>query len=292
MAPSDERLLGADHADADRALAPDRVLGEQLGVLADAALDLVARLEHRLAPAVGQVGGETADADVVVVHPQAGDRLEQPQRELALAPAVDHHRHRAEVHAVGRLEQQVRRHAVELDEQHADPHRALGHLEVEEALRGQAVDELVRQRRRVVHARDVGAALHVRELLAGLLHARVEVADHRLRAQHRLAVELHHDPQHAVRGRVLRTHVDDHRVVDVGPRPARQHHLALARLAGEGAQQLRALVGLRLEPALLRDPSAWRHRGDGSSLKVTGTRGGRRPCAAGARPSRRASGCA
>ena len=76
---------------------------------ATAALDLVADLRASPPPAVGEVGRDAAGADEVVVHPQAGDRLEQAQRLLALAPAVDHHRHRAEVHAVRRLEQQVRR---------------------------------------------------------------------------------------------------------------------------------------------------------------------------------------
>ena len=89
-------------------------------------LDLLADLERVLLPTVGKVGGHTTGPDVVVVHPQAGDALEQPERVLAFAPAVDHHRHRAEVHAVRRLEQQVRRHAVELDHQHADPGRAGG----------------------------------------------------------------------------------------------------------------------------------------------------------------------
>ena len=51
-------------------------------------------------PAVGQVGGHAAGADEVVVHPQAGDLLEEAQHLLALAPAVEHHRHRADVHAV------------------------------------------------------------------------------------------------------------------------------------------------------------------------------------------------
>ena len=64
--------------------------------------------QHVVAPAVGQVGGDAAGADVVVVHPQAGDLLEEAQDLLALAPAVEHHRHGAEVHAVGGQEQQVR----------------------------------------------------------------------------------------------------------------------------------------------------------------------------------------
>jgi len=46
-------------------------------------------------------------------------------------------------------------------------------------------------------------------------------------------IELHHQPQHAVRRRVLRTHVDDHRVVERVFRPhaaAREHDLLCAGL--------------------------------------------------------------
>ena len=74
-------------------------------------------------------------------------------------------------------------------------------------------DELVVQRAEVVHARDVRAALHVGQLLAGLLHAGVEVADDGLAAQDGLALELEHEAQHTMGARVLRTHVDDHRLV-------------------------------------------------------------------------------
>ena len=99
-------------------------------------------------------------------------------------------------------------------------------LDPEQLLGGQREHQLVEQRREVVHAGDVGAALQVGELLAGLLHAGVQVADDRLAPQHRLALELQHEAQHAVGARVLRPHVDDHRLVvaghDVrGLRPAR-----------------------------------------------------------------------
>ena len=142
----------------------------------------------------------------------------------------------------------MRRDAIQLDEQHAHPRRALGNLDVEEPLHRHRVHELVGERRRVVHARDVGRALHVRELLAGLLHAGVEVADHRLGAHDLFGVELHHDAQHPVGRRVLRPHVDDHRVADLvdGPRTAGHHELARTR-----AQLLRALAGLTLEACLV-----------------------------------------
>ena len=176
------------------------------------------RSEHVVAPTRGQVGGEAARADEVVVHPQAGDLLEEPQHLFALTPAVDHHRDGAEVHAVRRHEQQVRRHAVELGEQHPHPDGPFGDVAVDpEQLLGRHRErELVGERAEVVHAGDVGAALHERELLAGLLHPGVQVADDRLAAQDGLALEFEHEAEHAVRRRVLRTHVDDHRLIVVG----------------------------------------------------------------------------
>ena len=172
-------------------------------------------LSTSVAPAVGQVGGHAAGADVVVVHPQAGDLLEDPQALLAVAPAVDHHRHRADVHAVGGEEQQVGRHPVQLGDEHADPLRPLGDVlvDAEQLLGGERERQLVEERRGVVHAGDVRGALEVGEVLTRLLHAGVQVADDRLRAQHGLALELEHEAQHAVGAGVLRTHVDDHGLV-------------------------------------------------------------------------------
>ena len=148
MAPSAIASCGGDHADALQPLAPDRLAGHQRVVLLEPRRDQVEQAQHVVAPAGGQVGGDAAGADVVVVHPQAGDLLEEAQHLLALAPAVDHHRHRAEVHAVGGEEQQVAGHPVQLAHQHADPHRPLGDVAVdaEQLLGGHREHQLVVER--------------------------------------------------------------------------------------------------------------------------------------------------
>jgi hypothetical protein len=148
-----------------------------------------------------------------VVHPQAGDLLEEAKHLLALAPAVEHHRHRPEVHAVGGHEQQVRRHTVELAHEHADPGGSFGDLDAEERLGGQGEHQLVEERRGVVHAGGVGGTLQVGEVLTGLLHAGVEVPDDRLGAHDRSRPQLDHEPQHTVGARVLGPHVEDHRLL-------------------------------------------------------------------------------
>ncbi len=203
----------AENTDALQAVAPDRLPGHQDVVLLEAGRQHLHGPQHLVAPAVGQVGGHTAGADVVVVHPQAGDRLEEPQDLLALAPAVDHHRHGAEVHAVGGHEQQVRRDAVHLGHEHADPGGSLGNLDTEEFLGGEGEGQFGEQRRGVVHPGDVGGALEVGQALGLLLHTGVEIPDDRLRAADGFTVHFEHEAKHAVSRRVRRTHVDQHGLV-------------------------------------------------------------------------------
>ena len=62
---------------------------------------------HVVAPAVGQVGSHAARADVVVVHPQAGDFFEESQQQLPVAPAINEHVEGAQVSAVGGQPQKV-----------------------------------------------------------------------------------------------------------------------------------------------------------------------------------------
>ena len=103
----------------------------------------------------------------------------------------------------------------------------LGHVvgDAEQLLDAEAVRGLLVQRRQVVHPRaerdalGPGAELHV------LLDAGVQVADAAAGLGHRLAVDLEDQPEHAVRRRVLRAHVDDDALLaeargllgDVGP---------------------------------------------------------------------------
>ena len=225
--PEGQGLVGGDDPDALQALPPDGLAGHQGVVLLQPGRDEVEQGQDASSPAVGQVGGHATGADVVVVHPQAGDRLEEAQDLLALAPAEEHHRDRAEVHAVGGQEEQVAGDAVHLGHQHPDPGGPDRDLDPEELLDGQRERQLVEQRRGVVHAGDVGGALQVGQGLARLLHAGVQVADDRLGPQDGLTLELEHEPQHAVGRRVLGTHVDDHRLV-VGSADVRSRAAASA----------------------------------------------------------------
>ena len=219
-----------------------------------------------------------------MVHPKAGHLLEEAQYLLAFPPAVDHHGDGPQVHAVGGLEQQVRRDPVQLAHEHPDPGGAWRYVQLQELLNGHGEGQLREERCRVVHAGDVGGALQVGEVLGGLLHAGVQVADDRLAPQDRLALHLQHQPEHPVGGRVGWPHVEDHPLVgDVAGRrivgTTGQHRCLGLADAQHGAGLVAAVHALgrtQIRPA--RTHGAGRllchvaHRAEGASLNWTGIR--------------------
>ena len=105
-------------------------------------------------------------------------------------------------------EQGVAGDAVELPGEHADVLRAARHLEVEQLLGGQHRHRLAEHRGDVLERVAVADRVVPVAVLADLLDAAVEVAEHRIEVHDPLAVDLEHDAQHAVRRRVLRAEVD------------------------------------------------------------------------------------
>jgi hypothetical protein len=88
---------------------------------------------------------------------------------------------------------------------HLDPHHLLDRL---------AVADVARRGGHVVHAVGQQDDLRPVAVLAELLDATVQVADHDVAVHDLLAVEPQHHAQHAVRARMLRAHVD-HQLVGV-----------------------------------------------------------------------------
>jgi hypothetical protein len=91
---------------------------------------------------------------------------------------------------------------------HAQVLRALGDLELEQRLDGAAERHRVEVVGQVVHPLHDGDGLPVALVLGRLLDAGVDVADDRLEVADHLALERDEQPQHAVRGRVVRAHVE------------------------------------------------------------------------------------
>src|SRR6476661_5373812 len=87
---------------------------------------------------------------------------------------------------------------------------ALRDLDAEQPLRAEGEGDVVSRTVEVILAVRPGYDLVVLPILADLLEAAVQVADVRDAPHHRLAIQLEHQPEHAVRGRVLRADIDEH----------------------------------------------------------------------------------
>ena len=225
--------------------------------------------------------------DVGVVHPQAGDLLEQVEDHLPLAEAVGHAGEGTHLHAEGGQRDQVRGDPVELHDQQADGLRPLRHLDAEQLLDRHAVAGLVEQRGQVVHAGHEGRALGpvaVLEVLrcrcAGSRWPPAPWSPSRPRGR---------GPAGGRRAStVLRPHVDDEALLAV-----RVGEGQVPVATGDGVD---AASVVSREPAygsaslyvvLIGRPSGVRQDGRRRGTPRARRRAGS-PCAAGARPSRRA----
>src|SRR5690606_6374720 len=221
--------FGVDDADAHQALLPDAVVGKQGFVLVDAGGEAVgevfdeieqrarARIVHDaqvflatvfaafaiLRHGVRQVAVDPARPVVGRVHARARDGFVAVHQVFALAEGVQEHGHRAHVERVRAQRHQVVEQARDLVEHDADVLRAQRRLDAQQLLDGHDVRVLVAHHGDVVEAVHVGQRLDVGLVFGQLFGGPVQQADVRVGTLDDFAVELEHQAQHAVRGRVL-----------------------------------------------------------------------------------------
>ena len=225
-AEAEQRLL-VDTADVAQPVQEDLILVEQGLELVHARGHPGRELADLLHPADRDVLEDAADLEVARVHALARGHLEQVEDLLAVAEAIPEHRDRPEIQRARAQPHEVGRDPVELHVDHAQVLRAWRDLEVEDRLDRSAECHRVEVVGEVVHPLDDRDDLPVRHVLGRLLDAGVEVADLRLDVAHDFAVERRHQPQHAVRGRVVRAEVERQQLV--GMRQAHCHHSGVVR---------------------------------------------------------------
>ena len=126
---------------------------------------------------------------------------------LALIECVEKARKRPEIERDGADVQQVVVNPHQLGKNRADVAAPRGDLDSEQLLDGVEPGNLVRDRRDVVHPIDDRHVLVVREVLAQLLEAAVQIADVGNGFHDPFTVQREHQPQRRVRCGVLRTEV-------------------------------------------------------------------------------------
>src|SRR6185369_1265628 len=192
---------------------PDRITCQQAFVLVNLFREAIDELLRTREPIQRRFHRKSADAEVRSKHALPTDCLENLQQLFALAEAIEEYCHRADIHGVRSQPHQVRIDAGQLCQQDAHPYSALRNVQPEQLFHRQAEPELVRKRRQVVHAISERNALLVELGLVCLLDPGMQEADVRHDLHDRLAVNLQQQPKHSVRGRMLRSHVEDHRAV-------------------------------------------------------------------------------
>jgi hypothetical protein len=121
-------------------------------------------------------------------QPTAGQLVEHLVALFALAEHVQERRERAHVHAELSVAQQVRDDPVDFADDYPQVLGAFRHLDTRRLFDREHQAELHVERAQVVHAVDVGQALHIGQVLEDLLAAAMQVADQRLAAEHHFAV--------------------------------------------------------------------------------------------------------
>jgi hypothetical protein len=170
-------------------------------------------LARLLLPTRRDVLDHAADLEVARVETLAGRVLEQVEHVVTLAASPPQERHRAQVQRRRGEPEKVARDPVQLEMDHPQVLRARRHVYVEQALDRHAERHRVEVVREVVHPLDERDDLPVGLVLARLLDPGVDVADDRLHRDDGLALERQEQPQHAVRRRVVRPHVDREELV-------------------------------------------------------------------------------
>ena len=201
-------VLELHHADIDIALLEDAVVGEQ-------ALDVVADFEEGIAEGI-DVGDElrrqilmhASRAEIGRVHAAAARPLIEHHQLLAFLEAPERRRERAHIHGLGGDVEEMRKQPADLGIEHADELGAFRHRDADELLHRERISVLLVHRRDVVEAVEIGQRLEIGLVLDQLLGAAVEQADMRIDPFDDLAVELEHEAQHAMGGRMLRPKID------------------------------------------------------------------------------------
>ncbi len=202
--------IGArDYADILGSLQPDAVGGKQRFVFVDLGREEGQEIRYVFFEAGVSLVLAAADAKGMRGQARAAVPFENLQDFLPVAEGVEQRRHGSDVERVRAQPKLVAGNTIQFSQDHANVLRARWRFHVHQFLDRFAVAQPIRHGGTIVHPVDVGIEHRVGAVLGDFFHAAVQVSDDALCAENFFAVELQDDAQHAVRRRMLRSHVDD-----------------------------------------------------------------------------------
>ncbi len=128
---------------------------------------------------------------------------------FSIAEGIEERRDGADIESMRAQPELVAGDAVEFGQNYADILRSRWRLYIEQLLDSFTIAQPVRNCSHVIHAIDVRIKHRIRAMFTNLLDAAVQIADHAFQAQDFFSVQAQDHSQHAVRGGMLRAHVDD-----------------------------------------------------------------------------------
>ena len=155
---------------------------------------------------------QSANAKRVRRQPRAAIFFENFQNFFALAKTIKNRSQRANIQRMRSQPHQMRRDALQLRENCANHARPRRRFHAHQFFNRLAVSQSIRDRGHIIHAVHIRSELLVRAVLGDFFYAAMQISDDAFRADNFFAVELQLHAQHAVRGRMLRTHIDDYLV--------------------------------------------------------------------------------
>src|SRR5262245_24282421 len=246
------RILELHHADIDVALLEDAVVGEEI-------FDVVADFEEGMAEGIdigdelrGKILMNAARTEIGRVHAASRGPLVEHHQLLAFLEAPQRRRERTHIQSLGRDVEKMRQEPADLGIEHADEPGALGHGDADKLLDRERIGVLLVHRRHIVEPVEIGQRLEIGLVLDQLLGAAMEQADMRIDPLDHLAVELEHEPEHAVGGRMLRAEIDGELALVPGPLAAIGVHGRSLGVGHHASAPLAALARLASTPRLNR----------------------------------------
>ena len=202
-------VLGTEHSDPFRALAPDEIVCQQRLVLVQPAGKVVQKPLHTFRKSLWEIPLQPADPEVPVHHALPGDHLEDVEDLLAVTEAVHEQAGDVEVDRRGAQVDEMAGDTRELGQDKPDDLGALRGGDAEQLFDCQDVGLLLDERSQILDPRRKDDVLMVRPGLHLLLKPGVQVADDGLEIEDDLALQLQHQSEHPMGGGVLRAHVED-----------------------------------------------------------------------------------
>ena len=157
----------------------------------------------------------SAHAGVGGGEPRAGQKLEKVIEFFALGEGVEENGHRAEIERHRAEPEEMRGNARRFAANHANRFSARRNFPAHQFFNRERVGHIIRERREIIEPVGIRHELVVLHVLGDFFVAAMEKTDIRRRFGDDLAIQLQHEPQNAVRGRMRRPHVEHHLLADI-----------------------------------------------------------------------------